>query len=86
MRRWTPPKTKSARKAIVNRCGNRCFLLPGKLGFPVCDPHCRPSCSGLRAAFSRAQQTGRGKVARRALIQACHMKCTWTKRRGRCER
>ena len=81
------PKTIRERGNLRNRCGGKCFLQPKTLAFPICAKNsCKVSCDGLRAAYSRARQFRRSKVARLALIRACHMKCTWTKARGRCER
>jgi len=81
------PKTKSARERLKDRCGSKCFLQPGTLAFPICPTNrCAPACEGLLAAFVRARQTHRAKVARLATIRACHMKCDWTAHKGRCER
>ncbi len=81
------PKTIRERIAVRDRCGGKCFLQPGVMAFPICPKRsCKVSCQGLRAAYSRARQTHRQKVARAALIRACHMKCPWTKARGRCNR
>jgi hypothetical protein len=83
---WSPPKTKKRRRALAGRCGAKCFLMPKKLGFPVCDAACKPSCSGLRAAFARAKQTHRPSVAHKALAKACRLRCEWTERHDRCSR
>lgn len=81
------PKTNPERIMVRQKCGVKCFLMPKTLGFPICaKDSCALSCQGLRAAFSRARQTHRSKVARKALIKACHLKCAWTRRREHCER
>jgi hypothetical protein len=85
--RQKAPLTKSARQKLKSRCGSKCFLKPETLAFPICPTtSCAPVCEGLLAAFVRAKQTGRRKVARMATIRACHMKCEWTAHKGRCER
>ena len=63
----------------------RCFLLPGKLGFPVCTKRGVYDCEGMRAAFARARQTQRPKVAREAAKLACKLGCKWPERQKRCE-
>ena len=81
------PRTNPERRISYMKCGRKCFLQPGTLAFPICPKKsCKISCQGLRAAYARARQTKRPKVARLALIKACHAKCTWTRRRGYCER
>jgi hypothetical protein len=86
MKHWRGPKTKRARRAQAARCGSKCFLQPKRLGFPVCDAACKPSCAGLRAAFSRARQTHRPAVAKAATRLACKLSCSWTHAASRCER
>lgn len=82
------PKTNPDRQIVAKKCGAaKCFLDPKRLGYPICSKtSCKPSCQGLRAAFSRARQQHKRKVARRALIQACHMACPWVRRKHTCVR
>ena len=81
------PRTNPERMMLHQRCGNKCFLEPKRLAFPICPKtSCQPSCQGLRAAYARARQGHRPKVARGALIRACHMGCEWTERHARCSR
>jgi len=48
------PKSVGARQALKEKCGSRCFLLPSKLKFPICNKNCKVDCRGLVAAKSRA--------------------------------
>ncbi len=69
------PRKGTERHLLMKKCGNRCFLLPGSEGFPVCA--CRPrqgvkctcsyDCAGITAAYGRARQHKYPKVASKAL-------------------
>ena len=78
---WTKtvPKTKKARRALMDKCGARAFLDPKWLKFPIVGKHagCKPSCSGLEAAFKRARQYHRAKIAKKARQLAKRAKCAW---------
>lgn len=77
------------RRPLKAKCGSACFVGKGT-SFPVCQKlqtskgKCVLDCQGLRAAFARARQTRRGKVAKAALRKACRAGCTWPKRSERC--
>ena len=82
------PKTNPDRQITAQKCGAaKCFLDPKRLGYPICaKSSCKPSCQGLRAAYARARQRHKQKVARKALQRACRLSCTWTERHARCAR
>lgn len=58
--------------------------MPGELKFPVCNKSGKLDCGGMRAAFSRARQTHRPAVARKAIKMACRRGCPWTRAENRC--
>lgn len=56
---WTitrKPGTKAERKALHDRCGDDCFLIPEELKYPVCPKSgtCDYDCDGLRSAVGLA--------------------------------
>lgn len=63
------PKKGSERTVLHHACGDRAFLLPEELKFPIvakCEGDvckCEPDCSGLHAAYVRARQWKYDKVA-----------------------
>lgn len=78
------PKNRSQRQHVHNICGDRCFLVPRTLGFPVCSKHqtrrhCRVDPGGLQAAYIRGLSTYQRtkkykykKVANQAFHQLHH--------------
>ena len=55
------PQRGKERQDLFKRCGAKCFLKPGDLGFPVCLPlreskGCNVDCRGITAAKVRAGQ------------------------------
>jgi len=58
------------RQQVYQKCGPKCFLLPGRLKFPICawSPHisCQVDPDGLRAAAYRARQYHYTNVASKA--------------------
>lgn len=49
------PNTKAERLVLMDKCGKKCFLVPGKLKYPICAKNkCKVDCDGLRAARNRA--------------------------------
>lgn len=51
------PTTRGERLVIMDKCGTKCFLVPGKLKYPICAKNtktCKVDCDGLRAARNRA--------------------------------
>lgn len=51
---WTvrKPHTQAERRALMQACGEDCFLIPDDLKYPVCareDLSCAPDCDGIRA-------------------------------------
>jgi hypothetical protein len=47
------PKTQAERVALMAQCGNKCFLEPSELKYPVCSTNgnCDIDCDGVRAAY-----------------------------------
>jgi len=62
VRRRLPPTLKkfisrrSNRRKLLAMCGEKAFLVPSKLKFPVMDQKCRYNCGLLYAAYVRARQ------------------------------
>jgi hypothetical protein len=58
---WNPPKH-SERPTLRDKCGEKCFLLPDSLSFPICPKctgdmcKCNIDCRGLVAAKIRSKQ------------------------------
>jgi hypothetical protein len=45
------PKTLKERRELKEKCGDKCFLSPSDLSYPICSKKsCRHNCHGLRAA------------------------------------
>lgn len=54
------------RTVMLQKCGHKCFLGPGK-SFPICKKGtCRVSQHGVHAAYGRAREWKHGSVAKRA--------------------
>ncbi|MEM4385319.1 MAG: hypothetical protein QXD03_02090 [Candidatus Anstonellales archaeon] len=50
-------KTRSGRNTLKEKCGDKAFLMPEKMKFPIYDPEtCKPDCRLLLAAYTRARQ------------------------------
>lgn len=67
------PSTKGQRAHVKSQCGSKCFLLPSKLKFPVCERckedgycSCKLDCRGLVTAKTRAGQWGYKGIASKA--------------------
>lgn len=80
------PTRGKERKELLHECGSHCFLLPGKLKFPICpalrvtDGHCRASCEGVAAAKVRARQYNYTSVADKAEKVHKALNCPQTKK------
>lgn len=73
------PKTKTQRKTVASKCGKKkCFLLPEKLKFPICNKECQVSCQGLRAAKTRAAQWGYQSVYNAVTKKSQTKKCVYS--------
>jgi hypothetical protein len=72
----TSPKNSIERKRMIDKCGQKCFLLPNQLKFPICNDDCSYSCSGLVAAKVRAGQYKYDDVYRKADELLKLLKCT----------
>ena len=78
------PKKGKERSSMLRRCGSKCFLLPSKKKFPICNPRsCRINCKGLAAAKIRASQWGYTSVRSRAQRKASKAGCSWAKKSRR---
>lgn len=83
------PKTVTARRRLISRCGRGAFLLVGRTKTGKSDPEfpivaarsttCAPDCRGLWAAKQRASQTGRKSLAKKATRIAKAVGCRWAK-------
>lgn len=76
------PRRGSARHALYQKCGSKCFLLPSAQKFPICASSkrggsCKPDCRGLLAAERRARQYKYNNVATRARRMAKSIGCEW---------
>ncbi|MEM2613619.1 MAG: hypothetical protein QXO15_05240 [Nitrososphaerota archaeon] len=85
------PKLPSQRWEIKEKYGEKCFLKPAELGFPICNIYGQLDCDGLRAAYVRAralitasQKVGREDLAKeyeaiaeKALTIAREVGCGW---------
>jgi hypothetical protein len=72
-----PRRSGGERGALLAECGDRCFLMPGVLKFPICARRgrCRMDCGGVQAAIMRARQWGYNDVENRArALQDKHCK------------
>ena len=57
------------RKALLERCGEKAFLKPDELKFPIVSMFsnsCEPNCKMLYAAYTRANQWSYSDIATRA--------------------
>lgn len=79
------PKTRSARRRLLARCGRKAFLQPGakpEPKYPVVSKYtrdCKPDCRGLLAAKRRADQYDHPSLARKAQRMAKQAGCRWTR-------
>lgn len=76
---WKAPKTKAARKRMLKKHGEQCFLDPANLKYPVCNRLGNVDCRGLAAAKARAASQGRDDLAAKADEMAQGQSCSWSK-------
>ena len=51
------PKKGQDRKRLHRKCGNKCFLRPESLNFPICPKNkCEIDCRGVSSAYIRVAQ------------------------------
>lgn len=81
------PKKTSKRKAMLERYGDKCFLMPRgtpdnnyRPMFPICNTRGQYNCGGIRAARTRAAQWGYKSVEARANRLGKKLGCEWAKR------
>lgn len=54
------------RTVMLNRCGKKCFLGPGK-SYPICSKNtCKINPKGVYSAFIRSRQFHRSNISRKA--------------------
>lgn len=70
------PRRGVERQQLKKKCGDKCFLLPEQLKFPICNDDCTYNCSGIVAAKVRAAQHKYDDVYRMADILIKELKCT----------
>lgn len=76
LKKWSKmaPRSVSERRQLKTKCGSKCFLMPGKMKFPICKKcvtssckravgGCKVSKNALTSAYVRARQWGYPKVA-----------------------
>ena len=74
-RKMSPKKT-SSRRAMLSRCGSKCFLVPSKLKYPICDTSCKINCKGVTAAYVRSRQWKQKTVSARSRSLINQLGCT----------
>ena len=57
---------KSNREKLFEKCGEKAFLMPNELKFPVMNPSCEYDCSLLFAAYLRAREWHYDDIAEKA--------------------
>lgn len=65
------PKRGKERQELFDKCGEKCFLRPSDLGFPVCEPvgkgrDCEINDKGVQAALMRARTFHYDKIISKA--------------------
>jgi len=70
------PRKGVERQKMKQKCGDKCFLLPEQLKFPICNDDCTYNCSGIVAAKVRAAQFKYEEVYRMADQLLNELKCT----------
>ena len=58
---------RSNRRELLDKCGEKAFLVPDELKFPVMGPDCEYKCSLIFAAYLRAREWGYDDVAKKAV-------------------
>lgn len=84
------PRRVPQKLRLFRRCGRGAFLAfnkhdPAASGFPIVAARggCKPDCRGLRAAYARARQFGRSRIASAAKRRAVSAGCSWAGDRHR---
>jgi hypothetical protein len=94
--RWGRVAPRRVREMLMvyRRCGRGAFLDfnandPAASGYPIVavtagksSVSCRPDCRGLLAAYARARQQHRQKIANKAVGRAVKAGCVWAKDRS----
>jgi hypothetical protein len=59
---------RSERKKMLEKCGEKCFLIPEKLKFPICSKKmdCKLNCEGIDSASARSGQYDYENVLKKA--------------------
>ena len=62
-------RRRSSRRELLERCGEKAFLKPDELKFPIINPFakdCTPDCKMLYAAYVRAKEWHYNDIATKA--------------------
>ena len=62
-------RSRVGRRDLLNRCGEKAFLDPANLRFPIVIPgssDCTPECKMIHAAYNRAREYGYNEIAGKA--------------------
>jgi hypothetical protein len=62
-------RRRSGRRALLDRCGEKAFLKPDELKFPIVNPlskDCKPDCKMIHAAYVRAKEWHYNDIASKA--------------------
>lgn len=65
--RYKKPDRVGERRDVLAKCGKSCFMIPERLGFPICNknpPPCEYNRKGINAAYVRARQWKYQEVAK----------------------
>lgn len=60
---------RSGKEALKGKCGDKAFLMPEELKFPIVSPfskNCEPDCKMIHAAYVRAREWKYDTVAQKA--------------------
>lgn len=74
------PQRGTERRQLKQRCGDECFLMPGRESFPICaalrtKEGCKVDCRGITSARVRAAQWGYPEVERQAMLLEKKYRC-----------
>jgi hypothetical protein len=69
-------------KNLLSKCGERCFLKPDTLQYPICQKvkssnQCTVDCRALLSAKKKAQKSGNNELEKMATDIAINKRCEW---------
>lgn len=68
---------KRVRKSARARMPDRCFGIPGRKAYVLCNRKNKLDCRGLASAFQRARQHRQHAVVKKVLRLASKTQCPW---------